>query len=377
MPTKSKIAYLMHVDWNWIKQRPHFLYEELTRYYLMDLFYIHKVYDKHKKSIENSRNVHSDSQVTQIKKIPLSGRIKILQVIEQFVNRKSIRSLDKYECLWITSPVLLDFIPLECFRGKTIIYDCMDDFLSFYPHSPRLDKLKAMEASLVEHSDLIITSSNYLQNKMTSSYRRHIGNTPVVINNGISPALINSIRPGLNIDSLQAHSKKAGQNPINMMYIGTIGEWIDFELIVGILQQVHNINFTMVGPIDTKVPSHPRLKFLGMIEHQKLPEVADTADAFIMPFKLSELILSVDPVKIYEYIYFHKPIFAINYAEMQKFLPFVHLYSSEAELLEFIDDLQSDRIEMYSEEESTKFLQQNTWSSRCKQIVEVLEGVLK
>lgn len=377
MPTKSKIAYLMHVDWNWIKQRPHFLYEELTQYYSMDLFYIHKVYDKHKRSIENSRNVHSDSQVSQFKKLPLSGRFKLIQVIERFINRKSIRFLDKYECFWITSPVILDFIPLECFQGKTVIYDCMDDFLSFYPFSPRLDRLKALEASLVAQSNLIITSSSYLQNKMTSSYRKHIGNTPIVINNGISPTLINSIRPGLNINVLYVQTKKSGQNATNIMYIGTIGEWIDFELILGILHQVPNVNFTMVGPIDTKVPSHPRLIFMGMVEHQKLSEVAATADAFIMPFKLTELIRSVDPVKIYEYIYFHKPIFAINYGEMQKFLPFVHLYSSEAELLGLIEDLQNDRIEMYSEDESIQFLQRNTWSSRCKQIVEVLEGVLK
>lgn len=377
MSTKSKIAYLMHVDWDWIKQRPHFLYEELTRHYSMDLFYIHKVYDRHNKSIENSRSVHSNSRVSKFKKIPLSGRIKILQVIERYMNRKSIRSLNKYECLWVTSPVLLDFIPLNCFQGKTIIYDCMDDFLSFFPHSPRLGRLKALETSLIEHSNLIITSSRYLQRKMISSYREHMRSTPVVINNGISSTLLHSVKSRLRIDLLQVQTNKLTRNSLNFMYIGTIGEWIDFELILDVLHRIHNINFTMVGPIDSKVPSHPRLNFIGAVEHSQLPSYAAKADAFIMPFKVNELIRSVDPVKVYEYICFHKPIFAINYGEMQKFLPFVHLYSNEAELLNLIDDLQNDRIEMYSEEESIRFLQQNTWNSRCEQIVEILEGVLK
>src|SRR3954471_3757692 len=30
-PLKHRILYVMHVDWRWIKQRPHFMAEELSR----------------------------------------------------------------------------------------------------------------------------------------------------------------------------------------------------------------------------------------------------------------------------------------------------------------------------------------------------------
>lgn len=360
----------MHVEWSWIKQRPHFLFEELTRFYSTDLFFIHKTYGRKKRRTENSYNVYSPSEVRVLKKLPFSGRVKWLRSLERQMNRKVIRTLNRYDCFWITSPLILDFLPIGLLKNKVVIYDCMDDFLEFYIEQSNRERLKALEINLIENTNILFASSCYLENKLKSNYSDYLKIEPIVINNGVSPKL-------LSFQNTIVETGSGASRFINIVYFGTIEKWIDFDIILNVLSQLSNVIFTMIGPVVTEVPKHSRLKFIGAVEHSQLPSYTATADAFIMPFKLTELIRSVDPVKIYEYIYFHKPIFAINYGEMQKFLPFVHLYSSEAELLGLIEDLQNDRIEMYSEDESIQFLQRNTWSSRCKQIVEVLEGVLK
>lgn len=128
MPTKSKMAYLMHVDWDWIKQRPHFLYEELTRYYSVDLFYIDKMYGSEAGRNRNSRDVFSESKVRTLKKLPLSGKFKGLRTIEWVMNRSIHQSLNQYDYIWVTSPLLLDFVSLDHLEDKVVIYDCMDDF---------------------------------------------------------------------------------------------------------------------------------------------------------------------------------------------------------------------------------------------------------
>ena len=46
----------------------------------------------------------------------------------------------------------------------------------------------------------------------------------------------------------------------------------------------------------------------------------------VMPFKLDDLVQAVNPVKLYEYVYSHKPAIAIHYAETEQFEQFVHLY---------------------------------------------------
>ena len=39
MSRKENLIYIMHVDWNWIKQRPHFLAEELNKYFNVKVLY--------------------------------------------------------------------------------------------------------------------------------------------------------------------------------------------------------------------------------------------------------------------------------------------------------------------------------------------------
>lgn len=372
MLSKPKIAYLMHVDWDWIKQRPHFLYEGLTEYYQVDLFYIYKLIDTLKKCEKNSRNVELDYKVFKLKKLPYSGKIRAFRKVERIINWKSIRCIEEYDYLWITSPIILDFLPLSLLKGKVVIYDCMDDFLSFYNNPQTIGRMKCLEWSLVSHSQLIITSSNYLFNKVISSYGEYMKTIPSVVNNGISSELLDSIKIGNSIKTF--HS-----SPIyyKIMYIGTVGEWVDFDLILEVLYRIPQVKFTMVGPIDTKIPSHSRLEFIGAVKHEKLIEYATTADAFIMPFIINELVRSVDPVKIYEYIFFYKPIISIRYSEMDKFMPFVHLYSNEGQLMDLITNLIQGNLKMYSREDSIQFLYQNTWDARCKQIVAALEGVKK
>lgn len=374
MPTKSKMAYLMHVDWDWIKQRPHFLYEELTRYYSVDLFYIYKVYDKHSGMNRNSWNVHSNSTVHKLRKLPLSGRFSVLRQAEWQLNRKVIRSLNQYEYIWITSPLLLDYISLEQLRNKIVIYDCMDDFLGFYPGLNVLDRLRELEIRLVKRADLVITSSEYLKNKMVKVYGEYMKSDPAVINNGISTSLLEDVRAAVNTELKE---NTPSSNLVNLMYIGTIGAWMDFDMLVRILDRLPECEITLVGPVETTVPSHPRIRNAGTVKHEELAAYARKADVLVMPFVLNELVRAVDPVKIYEYISFGKPIVAIDYDEMHKFLPFVHLYSSENELIALITQVRKGDLAVHDREQAIKFLKASTWEERGGCIVRILEGALR
>lgn len=371
MLTKSKMAYLMHVDWDWIKQRPHFLYEELTRYCSVDLFYIDKLYDRRVVKVQNSRKVHSDSNVSSFKKLPLSGRISGLRQVERLLNRKVLRTLSRYDYIWITSPLILDFISIEQLENKIVIYDCMDDFLGFYPESRELDRLWGLEIALVQRANWVFTSSSYLKSKMIASYGDFLNIEPIVVNNAISPTLFERKYDGALPES-QICTKSS--ELFNFMYIGTIGEWMDFEMIQRVLDHFPDCMFTMIGPIDTEIRTHPRIHYTGAVPHDELVNYAQSADALVMPFVLNELVRAVDPVKIYEYIYFHKPIIAIDYEEMYKFQPFVHLYSNEDQLIDLVQSVKDGKVRMYEESDGIEFLKTNTWQERCIDIVQVLKG---
>ena len=74
-------------------------------------------------------------------------------------------------------------------------------------------------------------------------------------------------------------------------------------------------------------------------KHNELQEICSGADAFIIPFKLNELIKGVDPVKLYEYLSFNANVISIYYRELEYFRPHIDFYNSTEEALNLIERL--------------------------------------
>lgn len=356
------MAYFMHVHWDWIKQRPHFLYEELTKYFNVDLFFIDPILNRKNNVTKNSRLTYSESSIYGLTKLPYSSKFEFLRYLERMLNNRKIQ--DCYQYIWITSPIILQFLPRERLNNKMVIYDCMDNFLEFSSIKRKINKYYKLESELIKHSNFIFTSSQTLKEELLRNYQSALQVEPVCVNNGISSALVEKF-------STVNHTEK--KEIFNLTYIGTISDWFDIELIYLVLDKFEDIKVTLVGPIEISLASHPRLEITGPVVHEELHIYAQKSDAFIMPFILNDLILSVDPVKIYEYMLFSKPIISINYREMGKFKPFVHLYKDYDEALSVIQNVKDKRHDNnFTKEEVINFLSKNTWGNRARQISNIL-----
>ncbi|HBS43781.1 MAG TPA: hypothetical protein DEA91_03640 [Paenibacillus sp.] len=116
--------------------------------------------------------------------------------------------------------------------------------------------------------------------------------------------------------------------------------------------------------------THPRIAYVGAVSHDSLASYIKDVDAFIMPFVVNRLIEAVDPVKMYEYILFNKPVFCIRYPEVGKFEEYVYLYEDNNEVLEKITKV------MYGSHEtkdSFDYLKDNTWNERVNEIKKVID----
>lgn len=357
----ARMAYLMHVDWNWIKQRPHFIAEKLVDYYEIDLFYIHKMYDK--SLIENSISLQFNN-VHAIKKIPLSGRVKSLQITEKLLNKYNLKRIynGDFDVIWITSPVMLQFINIELLTSHIIIYDCMDDVTAFPQSNRVLNYVEQLEKKLISRADIIITSSYNLSIKMRE---RGAKQDIHVINNAID---INSVKSDEKKSTKFKHQRKM----FSIIYFGTIGSWIDFKKLTEIVIKFDDVEILLYGPKEVSIPSHPRIKYQGIVKHEDLYEISKDADAFIMPFIVNDLVLSVDPVKVYEYISFNKPTIVVDYPETTKFNEFVYLYSNSDELIDIINMIKESNNPKRTEEEINMFISRNNWGSRGSEIESVL-----
>lgn len=358
----KKICYLMHVDWNWIKQRPHFLGELLSKTNEVDVFFVRN-YRNLRKNTKNK--VTNFKSISPIKKIPLSSRCNGLKFLEKIINLSTLQKIynGHYDIIWISSPIILDFINIKRLSKSQIIYDCMDDVSAFYNEREKREFYLNKEKELIKNVDIIFTSSVNLKEKMVERG----ATVPIyTVNNAISKSLI-----PMQSDKSEI---KTGQNNkvFNLVYFGMISTWFDFDILLSILSNHSDVKIILAGPTEVKIPKHQSIEYIGVVNHSDISELSKMADAFIMPFVINELIQSVDPVKVYEYIAFQRPSIIKKYKETQKFSGLVNLYDDITTLDELINDLKIGKLRPPSYESIIHFLNKNNWDSRVEEISRII-----
>ena len=353
----ESLLYIMHIDWGWIKQRPHFLAEELSKSFDVTVYH-EKLYHAGKQK-ENQHDLPHLS-LHDLWHIPMR-RLKPIFNLNRFVMNHILlrKELKRCPLLWLCHPMHYSGHKR---KGQFLIYDCMDDVLEFKCSPAIRQQQEKLEAALCRDADLVLASSDYLKKKLETRY----GTTNIkVVNNAIS-LNIEEIQPlPTAIDQLFQSSRK------KMVYIGTISSWFNFDLLIKILNQNPNLELILFGPTEVTIPDHPQIKYAGVAEHKYVSSIMSKADALIMPFVVNELIKSVNPVKAYEYIYAHKPVLMPFYEEVDKFKEYIYLYHNEEEATQLLNRLANGELApKASLENSQQFALKNNWKNRAAFIVE-------
>lgn len=377
----KRMLYVMHICWGWIKQRPQFLAEGLAAHFDVDLYY--------RKSNHTGKGLNpcferQNLRVKGFRNLPIERLSFVPYHTFSWVNTMlwDIKNVDlsRYDYIWLTDPMLFPLVLNQTHRAK-LVYDCMDDSLSF-PYVTKYPQLKEEvrynEEQLLQMADYVFCSADSLREKLTQRY--HLQRNCYVINNAIA-----EITPHLpeknegkksSQKGLYAHNEEISLPENSFVYIGTVSEWFDFKLILETLERYRDIHVVLYGPVRmSNPPRHPRLWYQGTIAHDKTSGVMRSATALIMPFKLNELVLSVNPVKLYEYICSGKPIAAVRYGETEKFGNYVSLYASREEFFSFVEATLEgkNRHNEATIRKMTNFARLNTWNKRVDAITNILQ----
>jgi teichuronic acid biosynthesis glycosyltransferase TuaH len=367
MKTMDNLLYLLHVNWGWIKQRPHFLAEFLSYH-----FFVQVCFSKQYKKLNIIRNIH-DTNLTlkELFKLPWFSQFEKLN--SQIRKYQILKFIHDYDIIWVTHPYYFPDIDGVLTPNQRLVYDCMDDHINFpeiIANKALREKLHRYEKGLVKKSDIVFCSSQYLKDTLENRYS--VNDNIFVINNAISPYLLNSKN---SLDWSDDRFKTYfNSHFIRLVYIGTVSQWIDFDIILASLEKYKEIAYFFFGPYDGKLPEHDRIYYMGPVEHNCLYDIMQHANALIMPFQINELIKSVNPVKIYEYILGCKPSLIASYGESDIFGDFVYLYKSFDDYSNFIERLINNNLSLKQPREAyEKFAQENTWKQRTDEIIKLLK----
>lgn len=358
----NNIFYFIHIPWGWAKQRPQFLAEELAKNYNIDVYY------KQPLTFSNQSKETTTVNKFRLLLLPFQAKFKLVRLLNILITKIILfRKFDKYTHIWLTSPELLPYLP-KLKSEQILIYDCMDDMLAFPKISSNINLYNFYfhnEKILINKADVIFCTSHFLKNVIHNRYS--ISKEIFVINNALSNNFFNSKK----VDELL--TKAFSNEFVNIVYIGTIAFWMDWDLILNSLEDNNKICYHFFGPCEVEMIKHERIIYHGIIAHKDVNFILNSSDILVMPFILNNLILSVNPVKLYEYIYSGKPVFAISYSESQYFEQFVYLYKNQEEYNDLINMYINKNLLSKSDRKSAiDFCLRNTWEERAKSIEQIL-----
>lgn len=352
----KKMLYICHVDWNWIKQRPHFIAEGLEKHFKLSVMYMRQ--NKNRKTLQKRRD--NEFKARPIYIIPFFGRFPLLRQINNYFMAKQLsREYNKLkpDYIFLTYPDQIKLIPKK-YTGK-IIYDCMDDYFAMALNS-RKTVIQNYERELIARADFVFLSSENLKDKIIEKYNVKDTGKFTVIRNGYAGEIF-------QVDS-QTEKK---QDEFIISYIGTVSHWFNFEYLLKSLEDFKNLRYRIIGPVESglKIPESDRIDFIGTVEHSELYKNVKDTNCLIMPFVVNEIIESVDPVKLYEYINYNMNILCVKYNEILRFEDFVYFYSDYESFKQQLIELMSCETIKYSYDKRVEFLEKNNWGNRVNEVI--------
>ena len=354
-----KLLYFSTVNWKWIKQRPHFICEYLSKkeidvtYFSITPLFKQKILYK---KLDECLYVKDKYVLPYATKIRIIKKINIMYV-KYFLNRK-------YDIVILTHPEQYDYLPEKLRNNSIIIYECMDNIPHFYEGN-RVTKIEKQEKKLCQCSNHIITSSVYLKNKIQNKYA--IDDKKIeIIKNALDESFKNDCKELIKLKSP------------NLIYIGTIGKWLDISILNEYAHNNPNYTIYLIGPMDSKIMNeivNKNIITLGPIKHEDVKKYIKFGEIMLIPFKVNKLIKGVDPVKIYEYLALTKPVVTSYWQELEQYKNnnLVYIYKNYEEFSLAIDKIKIDHNLPYKI--NVNFIEENNWIKRVEDYIKVIKKV--
>jgi len=224
--------------------------------------------------------------------------------------------------LAIVDTALGAFIP-DILAPKVTVYR-MTDYNSGFASSTA--ELARLERQLAVRADMVAVTASELAERARS----------------LAPAkLVVHIPHGVDFEHFSVPGPapgdiKAFPAPI-AIYVGSLREWFDSELVSWLAGSLPQISFVLIGPelaVRGRLAGHPNLHLLGERPYSLIPYYLQAAQVGIIPFdrdSYPELVDHANPLKLYEYMAAGLPVVSTDWPVLRRLASPALLSRSRAE----------------------------------------------
>lgn len=203
------------------------------------------------------------------------------------------------------------------------------------------------------------------------------------IENKYLPSIVIDLPPGAEYRDMARDEKIANKN-LNLLYVGGIGELYRFDALLEAIHDLKNIKLTVCCREEewenNRKIYEPYMTENVNIVHKsgdELENLYNDADICVALFKTTEYRKMAMPVKIFEYLSYHKPIIATSDTAAGKFVEENNIgwsitYGTK-EIQDLIIHILNNKQMLYDVKDNMhEKLISNTWENRANKVADIL-----
>ena len=160
------------------------------------------------------------------------------------------------------------------------------------------------------------------------------------------------------------------------VYVGTLDSRLDIDGLRSLAVARTDLHIVLVGPVPDRaylasVVGLENVHLRGELRRAEVVAVLRNAELTLLAHRQTPLTEAMSPLKVYEYLAAGRPVLATDLGPVRHFGPRVSLASTVADFAELVDSALAQGTQ--SEAERVRFVEENAWSARHRQILALLE----
>ena len=246
---------------------------------------------------------------------------------------------------------------------ELLIYHCVDEYTAFSGVSSKFQG--ELEEQLLRKSDLVIVSSELLYESKAKANPH-----TVLVRHGVDHA---HFRRALAPETVVPEEIAKLPKPV-IGFFGLIADWVDLELIAEVAKRFSRGSVVMLGKAttDTSVLENlPNVHLLGRKRYEDLPAYSKGFDVALMPFRINELTLNSNPLKVREYLAAGLPVVSTAIPEVAV----LNLCRIGADTESFIREVEEALKKPGPRVEQSEAVRGESWEARVDEIQDHLAAL--
>jgi glycosyltransferase involved in cell wall biosynthesis len=243
--------------------------------------------------------------------IPAYGRPRIRAMNQWLLRLQVKRAMRRLgfgrPVSWVSNPAAA--VIAGAFDEDLLIYHCVDENSAFSGVSAQ--SIAELESQLLRKADLVIVTSERLYHSKAK----------------ITPRTL-LVRHGVDFDHFRRALDPRTKVPDDLArlprpvigFFGLIADWVDVDLMAHVARQFPQASLVVIGKAtaDTAALKRvPNVHLLGRKPYEQLPAYCKGFDVALMPFRINELTLNSNPLKVREYLAAGLPVVSTPIPEVQ------------------------------------------------------------